>query len=84
MPVAVPAAAPAELDDAVERLRLVRGARASGMSWAQIGSRSGMTGKQAKRGAHLLERDTRRAFLLAAQAGAAPFPPKSAPASLAL
>jgi len=64
-----PDATPASLDDAVERLRLVRSAKAMGMSWAEIGARLGMTAKQAKRGAHLLERDTRRRFLLAAQAG---------------
>lgn len=64
-----PDATPSELDDAVERLRLVRSAKAAGMSWAEIGARLGMTAKAAKRGAHLLERDTRRQFLLAAQAG---------------
>lgn len=58
---------PAQLDDAVERLRLVRSARASGMTWAQIGASQKMTGPEAKRAYRLLERDTRRQFLFAAQ-----------------
>ena len=58
----------AELDEALRRVRQVRAALAEGASWAMIGAKVGMSGPQAKRSYHLLERDTRRQFLLAALA----------------
>jgi transposase-like protein len=61
-------ATPAELDAAVARLRAVAQARRDGATWAQIGARYGVSRQEAKRGFRLLERDTRREFLLAAQA----------------
>lgn len=63
-----PDAAPADLDAAIARVRSVREARAAGQTWAQIGARHKMDAKAAKRGFRLLERDTRRQFLLSAQA----------------
>jgi len=61
-------ATPAELEAATARIQAIARARADGATWAQIGASQGMDAKAAKRGAKLLERDTRRQFLLAAQA----------------
>jgi hypothetical protein len=69
---ALPAAAATEpepeLDAAVQRVRQVRAELDAGWSWAAIGAKRGMSGPMAKRSFHLLERDTRRQFLMAAQA----------------
>jgi hypothetical protein len=65
-------ATPAELEAATARIQAVARARAGGATWAQIGARLKMSGPEAKRSFRLLERDTRRQFLLAAQAGTLP------------
>ena len=66
----IPAAAATigELESATARVQAVARARAGGATWAQIGASLKMTGPEAKRAFRLLERDTRREFLLAAQA----------------
>jgi len=61
-------ATPAELEAATARIQVIARAKARGDTWAQIGASQGMSAKEAKRGFHLLERDTRRQFLLATQA----------------
>ena len=58
----------AGLDAGVTRIQAVVKARAAGATWAEVGAAQKMTAKEAKRSFRLLERDTRRRFLLAAQA----------------
>ena len=67
---AVPAlaATEAELEAATARIQAVARKRARGATWAEIGAAQKMSGPEAKRSFHLLERDTRRQFLLATQA----------------
>jgi hypothetical protein len=63
-----PAAMPATLGSAMQRLRLIAETRAAGASWADIGAGLKMSGKEAKRAVRLLDRDSRRQFLVASQA----------------
>jgi DNA-binding transcriptional MerR regulator len=47
----------------IRRLELIRHAKDRGASWAVIGATLGMTGREAKRHAHKLETQARRATL---------------------
>lgn len=48
------------------RLELIDRAKANGATWAVIGATLGMSGREAKRHAHRLREEVRRASLLAA------------------
>ena len=52
---------PAAAYGTARRLQLIETAKARGATWATIGATLGMTGPEAKRHAHRLRRETRRA-----------------------
>ena len=57
-PAPFPAASP---DPAALRLDLIDRAKGNGATWAVIGTALGMTGREAKRHAHKLRKQARRA-----------------------
>ena len=51
------------LDKAMLRLKLVHQAKGRGLSWAQIGSLYGVTGREMKRDIHALDRRVQRELM---------------------
>lgn len=51
------------LDKAMLRLKLVKQAKDRGLSWAQIGSLYGVTGREMKRDVHALDRRVQRELM---------------------
>lgn len=60
---------PGDLGRDILRLRLITEARGRGATWAAVGAALGMSGQQAKREAHRLDRTVKEELLKRALAG---------------